>query len=309
MAWHSYQLTYQLLSPLHIGYRKLGNIQRTRYYLPGRNMWGAITARLTRACYLQPGPTEYLAVGNYVRNHIIASYFYLRLADEGPYYPRLERGRWYYGTLPAADFEARFIGSFGSTALTAPTWTAEEASLHEIEFIAPQVQTDQPPARPVYLQGYLYLDQDRSMAPPPLRNLDDTTVLGYLAELFVGGEQGYGFGRMARHGEPVGPELDTGAWPRPRDLDSDILRAHLKVSRTAQVVVQGPVEPVVGREWASGQRGGARRGAGQDVSEPIIAWAPGGRFQGDPSRLRVGPYGIWEQSPEQVEGAVNDAAP
>jgi hypothetical protein len=60
------------------------------------------------------------------------------------------------------------------------------------------------------------------------------------------------------------------------------------------VVVQGPLEPVVGREWANGQRGGARRGAGQDVSEPIVAWAPGGQFEGDVPRLFVGPYGIWE---------------
>lgn len=301
MAWHSYQLTYHLLSPLHVGYRRLGNIQRTRYYLPGRNLWGAMTARLTRACYPQPGSAEYLAVGDYVRAHVIAGYFYLRLPDEGPYYPRLEQGCWHYGNLPAADFEARFIGSFGSTALTASTLTAEEATLHEIEFIAPHVQTDRPPARPVYLQGYLYLDQDRSMAPPPLRGLDDAIILGYLTELFVGGEQGYGFGRMVRHGEWVGPDVETSPWPQPRDLDGTTLRAHLKVSQTAQVVIQGPLEPVVGREWANGQRGGARRGAGQDVSEPIVAWAPGGQFEGDVPHLFVGPYGIWE--------AVSDATP
>ncbi len=294
MAWHSYQLTYQLLSPLHIGYRRLGNIQRTRYYLPGRNLWGAITARLTRARYPQPGPTEYLAMGDYVRDHIIAGYFYLKLASEGPYYPRLEQGVWKYGELPAADFEARFIGSFGSTALTASTWTAEEASLHEIEFIAPHVQTDRSPARSVYLQGYLYLDQNRSVAPPPLRSLDDATILGYLRELFVGGEQGYGFGRMVQHGTLVGPEVETDPRPQPRDLDGETLRAHLRVSQSAQVLVEGPVEPVVGREWANGQRGGTRRGAGQDVSEPIVAWVPGGQLKGDTSHLRIGPYGVWE---------------
>ena len=293
MAWHSYQLTYRLLSPLHIGYRRLGNIERTRYYVPGRNLWGAMTARLTRACYPQPGPAEYLAVGDYVRDHAIASYFYLKLADEGPYYPRLEQGGWRYGNLPAADFEARFIGSCGSTALTASTWTAEEASLHEIEFIAPQVQTDRPLARPVYLQGYLYLDQDRSMAPPSLRGLDDTAILRYLVELFVGGERGYGFGRMVQH-QVVGPEAETGPRLQPRDLDGRTLRAHLKVSPTAPAVVQGPLEPIVGREWANGRRGGARRGAGQDVSEPIIAWVPGGQFRGDTLQLHITRYGLWE---------------
>jgi len=297
MAWHSYELTYRLLAPLHIGYRRLGNIQRTRYYLPGRNLWGAITARLTRTCYPQPGPADYLAVGDYVRDHVIASYFYPKLADGEPHYPRLEQGSWYYGSLEAADFEARFIGSFGSTALTASTLTAEEASLHEIEFIAPRAQTGQPPARPVYLQGYLYLDQDRSTAPPPLQGLDDTIIQGYLMELFVGGERGYGFGRIIRHGELSGPEVTAGPQPRPRDLDGRVLRAHLRARQTSRVVVQGPLEPLVGREWANGQRGGTRRGAGQDVSEAIVAWAPGGTIEGDITSLVVTAHGVWQEAP------------
>jgi len=297
MVWNSYQLTYRLLTPLHVGYRRLGNIQRTRYYLPGRNLWGAITARLTRACYPQPGPADYLAVGDYVRDHVIASYFYLKLANGELYYPRLEQGSWHYGNLSAAGFEARFIGSFGSTALTASTWTAEEATLHEIEFITPRVQIDRPPARPVYLQGYVYLDQNLSTAPPPLQDLDDITILGHLTELFVGGEQGYGFGRMVRHGEPVGSEVTGDPWPRPRDLDGNILRAHFRARQADQVVVQGPLEPLVGREWANGRRGGRRRGAGQDVSEPVVAWSPGGRLEGDINSLVVTAYGIWQEAP------------
>ena len=297
MAWHSYQLTYRLLTPLHIGYRRLGNIQRTRYYLPGRTLWGATTAHLTRACYSQPGPAEYLAVGDYVRDHIIASYFYPKLADGDPYYPKLEQGKWHYGDLSAANFEACFIGSFGSTALTASTWTAEEASLHEIEFVAPQVQTDRPPARSVYLQGYLYVDQDRSAAPPPLQSLSDTTILDYLIELFVGGERGYGFGRIVRHKEPVGPEVITGSQPRPCDRDGRVLRAHFRARQRGQVIVQGPLEPLVGREWANGRRGGTQRGAGQDVSEAVVAWSPGSRIEGDIDSLSVTAYGIWQEAP------------
>lgn len=300
MAWHSYQLTYRLLTPLHVGYRRLGNIQRTRYYLPGRNLWGAIAARLTRACYTRPRPADYLAVGDYVRGHVIASYFYPKLADGEPCYPRLEQGNWHYGNLPAADFEARFIGSFSSTALTASTWTAEEATLHEIEFIAPKVQTDRPPARPVYLQGYLYLDQDRSTAPPPLQDLDDTTILDHLTELFVGGERGYGFGRMVRHGESAGRKVIADPQPRPCDLDGNTLRAHLRVQQAGQAIIQGPLEPLVGREWANGRRGGVRRGAGQDVSEAIVAWAPGGAIEGDIPSLAVTAFGIWERCPEPL---------
>lgn len=294
MTWHSYQLTYRLMSPLHIGYRALGNIQRTRYYVPGRNLWGAISARLVRARYQQPGPADYLAVGDYVRNHVIASYFYLRLADEGPYYPRLQHAEWWYGNLKAADFEARFVSSYSSTALTASSWTAEEPTLHEVEFITPRVRTDPPPGRPVYLQGFLYLDQDRSTAPSPLQGLNDESYLQYLTELFVGGEQGYGFGRIERLGQPISPEVDTGPRPQPRDLDGATLHAHLRMTPANKLAVHGPVEPLVGREWANDRRGNGRRGAGQDVSEPVVAWAPGGHFAGDTSQIRIGPYGIWE---------------
>lgn len=300
MAWNSYTLTYQLLSLLHVGYRRLGNIQCTRYYLPGRNLWGAITARLTRACYSQPQPADYLTVGDYVCDHIIASYFYLKLVDTLPYYPRLESGRWYYGDLSANDFEAQFIGSFGSTALTAFTWTAEEASLHEIEFIAPKAQTGSLAGRSVYLQGYLYLDQDRSTAPPPLQDWDDATTLEHLQELFVGGEQGYGFGHMVLQSEPAAPEATSDSRPRPRDLDGGVLRAHLRVQRANQMTVQGQLEPLVGREWANGRRGEMRRGAGQDISEAIVAWMPGCTVKGDTSSLVIGPYGLWEQARKHV---------
>jgi hypothetical protein len=232
-------------------------------------------------------------MGEYVRQHIIASYFYLKQDGAEPYYPRWENGRWAYGDLKVEDFEARFIGSYGSTALTASRGTAEEGTLHEIEFIAPKVQTDQPPAHAVCLQGYLYLDQDhRSSAP--LRDLDDVALLRALGELLVGGEQGYGFGHIVQEEDSVAdPHDDDGVWPHPRDCDGRTLRAHLEVPQAGAVLAQGPLEPVVGREWAGGQRGGQRRGAGQDISEPVIAWAPGSRIMGDAAQLCVGPYGIW----------------
>jgi hypothetical protein len=43
-----YHLVLRLRSPLHIGWNKTGNVQRTRSYVTGRNLWGALTMRLTR---------------------------------------------------------------------------------------------------------------------------------------------------------------------------------------------------------------------------------------------------------------------
>ncbi|MBN1485635.1 MAG: hypothetical protein JXA37_13050 [Chloroflexia bacterium] len=297
MSWHGYRLEYRLLSPLHIGYRRLGNIQRTRYYLPGRNLWGAITARLTRALYPGPLPADYIAVGDYVREHLIAGYFFLRPDGGEPLYPRLEGRDCAYGALSEAEFEARHVHSISSTALSAPTITAEEASLHEIEYLAPRVQAGPAAGRPVYLTGALYLDQDRSTAPLPLQATADAALLTLLDELFVGGEQGYGFGRLVQEGKPIGPTVTGDSRPRPGELGGLLLRAHLALSPHEPSLALGPLEPLVGREWSNGQPGGGRAGAGQDLTRALLAWAPGGLYQSDPGRLRIGRYGIWEVDP------------
>ena len=84
MDWQPYRLVYQAKSPIHIGYRTLGFIQRTRYYIPGRALWGAITANLTRAygSYEQYGP-----VGEDVKSSILFSYFYPAPEPDKPLLP------------------------------------------------------------------------------------------------------------------------------------------------------------------------------------------------------------------------------
>jgi hypothetical protein len=48
MNWIGYRVVFRLRSPLHIGWRKAGNVQVTRPYLTGRSFWGALTERLVR---------------------------------------------------------------------------------------------------------------------------------------------------------------------------------------------------------------------------------------------------------------------
>ena len=48
MTWTAYRVVFKLRSPMHIGCGKVGNVQRTRPYVIGRNFWGALTMRLTR---------------------------------------------------------------------------------------------------------------------------------------------------------------------------------------------------------------------------------------------------------------------
>src|ERR1051326_8782018 len=97
MAWGFYELRFRLLSPLHIGHQKIGNIQRTRHYVPARTLWGALTARLTRdakACALTGvDEGDYVGMGALIKQQIAFSYFFPAVKDQPPVLPNYEIGR------------------------------------------------------------------------------------------------------------------------------------------------------------------------------------------------------------------------
>ena len=46
--WNVYKIIFRLLSPLHIGYKKMENIQYTRRYVPAKTIWGALTVAIAK---------------------------------------------------------------------------------------------------------------------------------------------------------------------------------------------------------------------------------------------------------------------
>ena len=56
MTWRAFEVVLRLRSPMHIGCGKVGNLQRTRPYVTGRVLWGALTMRLTRDAAQGRGP-------------------------------------------------------------------------------------------------------------------------------------------------------------------------------------------------------------------------------------------------------------
>jgi len=78
-----YKLIFKAESPIHIGYKQIGNLKTTRYYIMGKQMWGAITANLTRELYGNPKSDEYKKVGDFVREHIKTTYFYPAIERDG----------------------------------------------------------------------------------------------------------------------------------------------------------------------------------------------------------------------------------
>jgi hypothetical protein len=67
--WNCYLTIFRAESPVHIGYRQIGVLKTTRYYITSRAMWGSITANLTRALFENPTSDNYRKVGEFVKKY------------------------------------------------------------------------------------------------------------------------------------------------------------------------------------------------------------------------------------------------
>lgn len=303
MSWNAYRLVYKALSPVHIGHHKLGFIQRTRYYVTGRNLWGAITASLARS---RPSAKieDYQSFGTKVMNRdVFASYFFSAVEPDKPLLPSYKDGELKYGNMQADVFERNFISSFVQTAIAPSSNTAEDESLHETEFISNFVK-DGEQVNPVYFVGYLFIKDDAA-----LDNNGKKEAIGWdsggirikesIKEIFVGGERKYGFGRLVLDKDK---KVDTSEKIFDHDCDlsgeSVVLKlkpgaaipGHLKVA--AGLSLRGDIEPLVGREWGPAKENKGH-GAGQHVSNAEVCWVPGSIAENDMT-LNVASCGILE---------------
>lgn len=151
MTWQCCELKYRAKSPIHIGYgSKLGIINRTRYYIPGKTMWGAVTAKLGQ----EIKNPDFKDLGNLVRKNLIFSYFFIH--NKELLAPKFTKTGLKYGSKSQAKFEQKFITSYASTAVEKESGTAEDGSLHEVELIKNTVKNGDDEISPVKFLGYLF---------------------------------------------------------------------------------------------------------------------------------------------------------
>ncbi len=267
MAWTMYRVTLRLLSPLHVGYLKQGNVQRTRPYVTGRALWGALTARLTR----DSGSSNYETVGKQVNDCLAFTYFFPSTApDSVTLFP------W----DNPDEFAWRYLNTYASTALDYSRNTALEGSLHETEYIAPVTRE----GAQVYLVGFIFEKNGCSLNWKVALN-----------RLQLGGERTYGWGRVQLEGKP---EQTTSFWPgwqveRDKDKPRPVLKAsgstspayaHVQVNG---VQARGLLEPLIGRETHRANQ------HGEVLSKAVVCWAPGAQVSSSIS-LCIGEFGLWK---------------
>lgn len=289
MPWKCYKLIYKALSPIHIGYHTLGFIQRTRTYIPGKNVWAAITEKLTRELWsdVQSEQKPHENVGEKVAVSILPAYFYPAVVVEGmkPLFPSFNRR---YPGVPLG-IESLLTCSHGETAIDPSRLGAEEGSLHETEYIANKVE-----GKDVYFTGYLFLKGEARVNQKEMGWDEGQIILkDLLKEIHVGGNRRYGFGRLFLEDSKESKDifsfysLDlTDEWPVVTNINKDVLLlAHLEAEKARYI--EGDVEPLVGREWEP------TKGPGQKLSKAKICWMPGSVVK-NVQTFKIGEYGIWK---------------
>lgn len=277
MTWTAYQVSFRLLSPMHIGWRKLGNLQQTRPYITGRSLWGALTARLTR----EAGRSNYLDIGRQVDEQLAFTYFYPSIQpDSISLWPW--PNQW-------DEFAWTFLGSYASTALENGR-NAEVGSLHETEFIASYARKFAPDKKPepVYLVGYIF-EKDNYSIKPYWQDV--------LSKLQFGGERGYGWGyallqdcKSVDNGKCFDYDLSCQEdRPQISVPEGKELLAHTTAVDNGDV--NGSIEPLVGRTTEKDT------GFGKILSSAEICWVPGGKVKKD-EIFQIKAKGIWERHSE-----------
>lgn len=275
--WNLYRIVLRLRSPLHVGYLKVGNLMRTRPYVLGKTIWGALTAALA----LHQFKGNFGEAQNEVKSYLAFSYFYPALEPDEPLWPCYTEKGLRYGEkqMPAAEFERRLISVYGSTALDYSCNAAAVGSLHEVEFLSPYDLYE-----PVYLVGYIFERQDNK--------LQWREILGNIR---LGGERKYGWGKICveqyskQNTELFGLEVELGEKrPQVRVKADQHVLAHTLVNAIKAI---GSIEPLVGRETHEAAR------CGESFAQNIpICWAPGALLQADYT-LQIDPHGIWQATP------------
>lgn len=284
MAWKAYQLVYRALSPVHIGSFTMGYINLSRPYITGKAMWGAMTANLVRSGFND----TYESCGALLKTKIRMSYFFPALELEKPLLPHFTKHGLRYGDqdMTASKFENRFIRSMGQTAIHTGTWSAEDQTLHESEYLIPRIQDGQE-FKPLLFIGHLFVNDDC---------ITETVIKEAWSELFVGGDRKYGWGRLRLDDKTGITESDRlfncvrvsdSNWPPKFEVPKDSpIPAHVRINE--RIKLKGDIELLSGLEYDN------EKGFGHKPSaEAMLCWIPGSVLQ-ERALLIMGPYGILE---------------
>jgi hypothetical protein len=272
--WTLYQVSLRVLSPIHIGWKKTSNLQQTRFDVPAKTIWGALTARITR----DQNSSDYEERGTEINENLRFSYFY-------PYDSNSNLNECEFPWENPDNFTWKYIGSYQSAALEHKN--AMEGMLHETECILPKTRE----GNQVYLVGYIIekkgCDIDWKKAFPKIQ---------------IGGERGYGWGRVnidngpAERNQFFGYGFDSSQNDPVIIVPKDkCILAHTVASNAHEKEIEGNIEPFVGRITNKDGK------FGDKFSKANICWIPGSKLVTSDMEFKICKNGLWSMQNEKCQ--------
>lgn len=303
MAWESYKLVFRIKTPLHIGAgTNMGVIDQTRHYVPGKTIWGAVTAKIGK----QFGLKKFKAwnkLGEFIRENMIFTYMFLQ--DDEIFSPNYSENGFGYGMkdnqffISKEEFERRYITSFVSTAIE-ENKSAEEGSLHEIELISNRNKEN---GNKLKLIGYVFINpkgasqeysiEENTKLSDGNKNID---LFESIEDLQIGGERNYGFGKL----EIESPKIieDTNDLFGICQIDKETLEIN---SDNKEIImpghkqkgnckaIRGITEPFVAREIRSDQN------QGRHQENHGVVYVPGSLMAKNNAKIVLDKHGIFTE--------------
>lgn len=319
--WTCYKVYLEAKSPIHIGYgAKLGIVDRTRYYIPAKNIWGALTNLIARNIMRSYNSKVYQEIGKYINENIKFSYFYpveyKKISEKieiiQVFAPCYTEDGLKFGVckdkekITSEKFEQTFISSFVSTAIDKASKSAEKESLHEIEFIRDKIELNSC-VKPTVFVGYFFAKDERlkirvgtEKSEISFTNFSIEVNGSKLNEIWIGGERNYGLGRikilsLEKFNKDKVYIFDSGVMVDVTGeqliVDSEDGRktalSHVNIENLNINLILGDIEPLIGREWNE-------KGSGQKISQTAkICIVPGSQLVYD-SIIYISNFGLWE---------------
>lgn len=313
MSWNLYILKLRLISPVHIGTFKITHFDPTRFYIPGKVIWGALTSIITR--YFDS--KDFVNFGQFLNSVIKFGYFYVSTKDKAEdqiFIPKYTEDGLQFGIgdyyLSETQFKSYFIHSQASIAINPLSRTAEDEMFHEMEFInhfkikcMNNALIEEKKTFPVFLTGIIWIKEGQNsnyklnisnnslQFRKGCKKIDLLTDLKGLIQ--IGGERKYGFGRIEIEKLELLNTIPTpfsGSWKHEVDdqiiislKKHDYIFAHVRYHE--KLKIRGNIEPLVSRIWGE-------MGAGQKLVSQEFHWVPGSQLLDDYSFI-VGDNGIW----------------
>lgn len=331
MKWVVYQLLFRVASPVHVGWRRVGNCWQCRPYLPAYPLLCALAARVTESGrrFQADKGNPYLSSLSWLKEHIRLTYFFPALQENAqltvffPFYREdggLEYAKRRQGldgkfslsendTYSAEEFDYLFMDAQSRTALSYPERTALTGALYHFEFLRPFTRRHEGLAsRPVYLTGYVLIDEEARNKL--LGDAGEKELSFFFDHLQVGGERQLGWGLLClgKHwscpdGEPFG--FDFLGF-----LLSDIPGVKIKASSgramllahalppgggMAGISFKGPLEIMVKRE-SDFEKGRLCSGCRLSAYGRSSLFLPGSCVQAEKSGVyfKITDEGLWE---------------